>query len=176
MTLTTAVVLAQLRSPFALKAIDAATPLLPVAANRDVSSALLPGDVSSALPPDVSSALPRDNTSTPPNERPATNLIATQVSVSAREDMGSGAPLAKAAARATPLAISVEPSQVRSDDHFAEIRLHRNLLEKNSSFTWWTEPATAKPGVDYVPESVAIQTFPAGYRSTRLYEIGRAHV
>jgi hypothetical protein len=65
--------------------------------------------------------------------------------------------------------ISVEPSQVRSDDHFAEIRLHRNLLQKNSSFTWWTEPATAKPDVDYVPEAVAIQTFPAGYRSTRLY-------
>jgi hypothetical protein len=42
-------------------------------------------------------------------------------------------------------------------------------LQKNSSFTWWTEPATAKPDVDYVPEPVAIQTFPAGYRSTRLY-------
>ena len=58
---------------------------------------------------------------------------------------------------------------MRSDDHFAEIRLHRNLLQKNSSFTWWTEPATAKPEVDYVPEPLAIQTFPAGYRSTRLY-------
>jgi hypothetical protein len=43
------------------------------------------------------------------------------------------------------------------------------LLQKSSSFTWWTEPATAKPGVDYVPEAVPIQTFPNGYRSTRLY-------
>jgi hypothetical protein len=80
-----------------------------------------------------------------------------------------GAPQAKAAARAIPLTISAEPSQVRSDDHFAEIRLHRNLLQKNSSFTWWTEPATAKPDVDYVPEAVAIQTFPTGYHGTRLY-------
>jgi hypothetical protein len=55
------------------------------------------------------------------------------------------------------------------DDHFAEIRLHRNLLQKNSSFTWWTEPASAKPEVDYVPEAVAIQTFPTGFRTTRLY-------
>jgi hypothetical protein len=41
--------------------------------------------------------------------------------------------------------------------------------KKNGSFTWWTEPATAKPGVDYTPEAVAIQTFPSGYRTTRLY-------
>jgi hypothetical protein len=58
---------------------------------------------------------------------------------------------------------------VSSDDHFAEIRLQRNRLQKNSPFTWWTEPATAKPDVDYVPEAVAVQTFPAGYRTTRLY-------
>jgi hypothetical protein len=65
--------------------------------------------------------------------------------------------------------ISVEPSQVRSDDHFAEIRLHRNQLQKNSSFTWWTEPASAKADVDYVPEAVAVQTFPDGYHTARLY-------
>jgi serine/threonine protein kinase len=97
------------------------------------------------------------------------NLVPTQASVSARKDIVYGAPQAKAAARAIPLTISAEPSQVRSDDHFAEIRLHRNLMQKDSSFTWWTEPATAKPDVDYVPEAVAIQTFPSGYRATRLY-------
>jgi hypothetical protein len=109
-----------------------------------------------------------DLTSAPPNERPAVDFLATQSSVPARKDIASSAPQAKAAAGAAPL-ISVEPSQVRSDDHFAEIRLHRNLLQKNSSFTWWTEPATAKPDVDYVPEAVAVQTFPTGYRATRLY-------
>jgi serine/threonine protein kinase len=101
---------------------------------------------------------------TPP---PAGNPGGTQASVAATKDIAYRAPQIKAAA--VPLTISVDPSQVRADDHFAEIRLHRNLLQKNSSFTWWTEPATAKPGVDYVPEAVAIQTFPEGYRATRLY-------
>jgi serine/threonine protein kinase len=103
------------------------------------------------------------------DEAPSTDFVATQASVSAVKEVPYSAPQAKAAARATSLAISVDPSQVRSDDHFAEIRLHRNLLQKNGSFTWWTEPATAKPDVDYVPEAVAIQTFPVGYRTARLY-------
>jgi hypothetical protein len=82
--------------------------------------------------------------------------------------MAYGASRAKAAARARPVAISVEASPVRSDDHFAEIRLS-NLVRKNGAFTWWTEPATAKANVDYVPETVANQTFPQGYRTVRLY-------
>jgi serine/threonine protein kinase len=143
-TLATVGVVAQHRSTFALKTIDAPSPALSMAANRDVISH-------------------------PPGERPATNFVVTPASVSAGKDIAYGTSQAKPAARATPLMISVEPSQVGSDDHFAEIRLHRNLLQKNSSFTWWTEPATAKPDVDYVPEAVAIQTFPAGYRMTRLY-------
>jgi serine/threonine protein kinase len=141
--LTAAAVLAQLRSTVALKTIDAPSPVVVVAANEVISA--------------------------PPDESPTTNFVVTQASVSAVKDIPSVAPQGNAAARAIPLAISVEPSQVRSDDHFAEIRLHRTLLQKNSSFTWWTEPATAKPDVDYVPEAVAMQTFPAGYRSTRLY-------
>jgi serine/threonine protein kinase len=148
-SLIAAAVLAQLRSTSALKTIAAPSPVLsveanPVAANRDVTSAL-------------------------PNEPPATNFVVTQASASARKDVAYDALQPKARARPTPLMISVELSQVRSDDHFAEIRLHRNLLQKNSSFTWWTEPATAKPDVDYVPEAVAIQTFPAGYRTAHLY-------
>jgi hypothetical protein len=139
-TLTAAAVLAQLRPTLAPKTIDAPSAVLAATANRDVAPA-------------------------PPDEPPATNLGAIPASVSAGKD---SVPQAKAA-RATPLMISVEPSQVRSDDHFAEIRLQLNGLPKNSSFTWWTEPATAKPDVDYVPEAVAIQTFPAGYRTTRLY-------
>jgi eukaryotic-like serine/threonine-protein kinase len=145
-TLTTAAVLAQRRSTFAVKMADAPPPALSVAANRDATPA-------------------------PPDEPPATNLSVTQAS--AKEDVSNrssqAAPQAKVVARATPALISVESSQVRSDDHFAEIRLHRNSLQKNGSFTWWTEPATAKPDVDYVPEAVAIQTFPDGYHTARLY-------
>lgn len=143
-SLAAAAVLAQLRTAVAPKTIDAPSAAASIEATPDLVSA-------------------------PLNEEPASNIIAAQANDSATKDVASGAPQAKTAARATPLFISVEPSQVKGDDHFAEIRLHRNLLQKSSSFTWWTEPATAKPGVDYVPEAVPIQTFPNGYRSTRLY-------
>jgi serine/threonine protein kinase len=143
-TLATAAVIAQRRSTVAVKTIDAPSAALSLAANRDVASAS-------------------------PDETPLTDSAGTEASVSARKDIANGAPPVKAAAMATLPMISVAPSQVRSDDHFAEIRLHRNLLQKSSSFTWWTEPATAKADVDYAPEAVAIQTFPSGYRDTRLY-------
>jgi eukaryotic-like serine/threonine-protein kinase len=143
-SLTAAGVLAQLRSNAPVKSIDAPSPAASVAASPVLSAA-------------------------PPDERSADNAVATQPSVAETKDAPNRPPQAKVAARTAPLMISVEPSQVRSDDHFAEIRLHRNLLGKNSSFTWWTEPATAKPDVDYVPEAVAVQTFPEGYRTARLY-------
>jgi hypothetical protein len=149
-TLTAAAVLAQRHSIVARKTIDAPAPVVSVAANQDVTTAARDEPLAS-------------------DEPPSTDSAATQGSAAAKKDIAYGALQVKAAARATPLVISVEPPQVRSDDHFAEIRLHRNVLQKNGSFTWWTEPATAKPDVDYVPESVAIQTFPEGFRTARLY-------
>jgi serine/threonine protein kinase len=65
-------------------------------------------------------------------------------------------------------AISVDGYQVSSDHHFVEIRVHRNHSQ-NASFAWWTEPATARQGVDYVPQAKAIQTFPSDRQSTRFY-------
>ena len=67
-----------------------------------------------------------------------------------------------------PLTISVDGYQVSSGNHFVEIRVHRNQLQ-NASFTWWTEPATAKPDVDYVHQAKAIQTFSSDGRSSRFY-------
>jgi serine/threonine protein kinase len=146
--LLTAAVLTQPRLTSALKTVDTSSRVPPVAENREVAS-------------------PQPSVSAQPDEPAATNLGSTQGGVSAKKDVDD-APQTKAA-RSMSSVISVEPSQVRSDDHFAEIRLHRNFLQKGGSFTWWTEPATAKPDVDYVPEAVATQTFPAGYRATRLY-------
>jgi serine/threonine protein kinase len=137
-----AVGLVHLRSTFAVKAVDA-SPALPMAATEVVTSA--------------------------PRIEPPDALNAAEPGGSARKAVAHGEPQAKATPKPKPVAIAVEPFQVRSDDHFAEIRLQRNLPQKNGSFTWWTEPATAKPGIDYVPEAVAIQTFPPGYRATRLY-------
>ena len=120
--------------------------------------------------PSFPPALPATATSAAPfEEGQASEGAVTQVSASLEKNSANVMPQARLMARAAPIVFSVEPAQVGSDDHFAEIRLHRNVPQKDSSFTWWTEPATAKPGVDYVPEAVAIQTFPVGYRSTRLY-------
>lgn len=111
--------------------------------------------------PAPAAAANRYTASAPLIEPPATNVPVSQPAHAAAQ--------ARPAARVALPAISVQPAPVRSDDHFAEIRLNRSLLQKNGSFTWWTEPATAKAGVDYVPEAVAMQTFPAGFRATRLY-------
>jgi serine/threonine protein kinase len=147
-TLFTAAVLTQPRLTSASKTIDALLPVPSVAENREVA----------ASQPDFFAEL---------NEPAPTNFVVTPAAEPAKKDPDESAQTK--VPRPIPSVISVEPSQVRSDDHFAEIRLHRNLLQKDSSFTWWTEPATAKPDVDYVPESVAIQTFPSGFLATRLY-------
>ena len=104
----------------------------------------------------------------PPTRGPAvTDSVVTQSGVSSKDDF-AGAPPSDAP-RSTSLVLSVEPSRVRSDDHFAEVRLHRSLLQKGGSFSWWTEPGTAKAGVDYLPEASVVQAFPSGYGSTRVY-------
>jgi hypothetical protein len=81
--------------------------------------------------------------------------------------------------RPSALQVSVDGYQVSPGDRFVEIRVSRNELRNNASFAWWTEPATAREGVDYVHQAKAIQTFPAGRRFTRFYvkllpETGRA--
>jgi serine/threonine protein kinase len=105
--------------------------------------------------------------SPPANASAASDSAVTQAGVLNRND--SAVAPATDAPRPPSLVLSVEPSRVRSDDHFAEVRLRRSLLEKGGSFTWWTEPGTAKAGVDYLPEASAIQAFPSGYNSTRVY-------
>jgi hypothetical protein len=34
---------------------------------------------------------------------------------------------------------------------------------------WWTEAASAKPGVDYVPQGKVVQVFPKGKTSTSFF-------
>jgi eukaryotic-like serine/threonine-protein kinase len=64
--------------------------------------------------------------------------------------------------------LTVDGYHLSSGNHFVEVRVHRNQLQ-NSSFAWWTEPATARQDVDYVHQAKAIQTFPSDRRSTRFY-------
>ena len=55
-------------------------------------------------------------------------------------------------------------------ERFAEIRIHRSSrLASDAPFVWWTEAASAKPGIDYVPQGKAIQSFPKGKSSTSFF-------
>lgn len=65
----------------------------------------------------------------------------------------------------TPNEYSVQPGQ-----HFAEIRVFRpRSAHGNTPFVWWTEAASAQPGVDYVSQSKVMQRFPKGKDSTSFF-------
>jgi serine/threonine protein kinase len=69
-----------------------------------------------------------------------------------------------------PIAISANDYDVHPGERFAEIRVHRSSgLQDEVSFVWWTEAASAKPGVDYVPQQKVTQTFPKGRSSTSFF-------
>jgi serine/threonine protein kinase len=69
-----------------------------------------------------------------------------------------------------PLLVSAGNHTVRSDEHFAEIRVRRSSLSSSDTqFVWWTEAASAKPGIDYVHQSKVIQSFPKGKKSMSFF-------
>jgi serine/threonine protein kinase len=69
-----------------------------------------------------------------------------------------------------PIVVAANSYRVRSGEHFAEIRVHRSTrLGSDTRFVWWTEAASAKPGVDYVPQEKATQSFPKGRSSTSFF-------
>ena len=69
-----------------------------------------------------------------------------------------------------PLLVSAGNYTVRSGEHFAEIRVRRSsLLPSDTAFVWWTEAASAKPGIGYVHQGKVTQTFPKGKNSTSFF-------
>ena len=66
--------------------------------------------------------------------------------------------------------VSASDHTVRSGERFAEIRVHRSSgVDSDTPFVWWTEAASARPGVDYVQQGKAIQSFPRGKTSTSFF-------
>jgi serine/threonine protein kinase len=69
-----------------------------------------------------------------------------------------------------PIAVSASDYAVRPGERFAEIRVHRSPgLRGDVPFVWWTEAASAKPGVDYVQQAKVTQSFPSGRSSTSFF-------
>jgi serine/threonine protein kinase len=60
--------------------------------------------------------------------------------------------------------------QVPPGQHFAEVRVHRPAHSRSDApLTWWTEPASAKPGIDYVSQPKVSQSFPKGQDSMSVF-------
>jgi hypothetical protein len=72
--------------------------------------------------------------------------------------------------KANSISLSGGTYRARSRQNFAELHVRRTPGSPGSaSFTWWTEPASAAPGVDYVPQARITQLLPAGTHAASLF-------
>jgi serine/threonine protein kinase len=68
------------------------------------------------------------------------------------------------------ISISADTHTIGSRDKFAEIHVRRSSgLNGDSTFVWWTEPSSAKPGIDYVPQARMMQIWPKGSHLASLF-------
>ena len=69
-----------------------------------------------------------------------------------------------------PIVVAASNYRIRSGENFAEIRVHRtSISRRDAAFVWWTEAASAKPGIDYVQQAKVTQSFPKGKSSTSFF-------
>jgi serine/threonine protein kinase len=73
----------------------------------------------------------------------------------ARSPASSAAP---AKAPSDSITLSAKSYRVGVHKNFAELHVRRSFAsESDTSFSWWTEPSTAQPGADYVPQGRTVQ-------------------
>jgi serine/threonine protein kinase len=66
--------------------------------------------------------------------------------------------------------VSAGNYSVRNGEKFAEIHVRRSAPSRgNDSFVWWTEAASAKPGIDFIQQAKVTQSFPKGKNSTSFF-------
>lgn len=76
----------------------------------------------------------------------------------------------RSAASAAPPLLAASNYKIRAGDRFAEVRVRRSgSLPDNATFVWWTEAASAKPGIDYVQQGKVTQQFPKGKSATSFF-------
>jgi len=86
------------------------------------------------------------------------------------EARGPQFPAAAASAADGAVALSRNEYQVQPGQHFAEIRFHRPANWRGDKpLVWWTEAASAKPGVDYVQQPKVEKAFPKGKNSVTFF-------
>jgi serine/threonine protein kinase len=68
------------------------------------------------------------------------------------------------------ISISANVYRIRSREHFAEIHVRRSTeSDDDTSFVWWTEPWSAKPGSDYAPQARTTQFVSKGRHMVSLF-------
>jgi serine/threonine protein kinase len=86
--------------------------------------------------------------------------------VQANHDLKSTSTLA----RSHSITILPGDYQVQPGQRFAEIRVRRAAnVHGDAPLVWWTEAASAKPGVDYVSQAKVTQSFPKGKDSMSFF-------
>lgn len=102
----------------------------------------------------------------------------TALEIQTGEELNTNTPSVSSAHAASPgpsassHGTRIMPSvyQVQPGQHFAEIRLHRPAhARRDAALIWWTEPASARPGVDYVSQAKVSQAFPSGQDSMSVF-------
>ncbi len=134
--------------------------LLCIAAISLLFVRLAPGGKVTGAP--LSAALVHEKTAQNPQTEQASSTTAANVLVA------RATPEKPRAAHDTPT--PQDEYQVQPGQHFAEIRVHRPANASNSAaVTWWTVPASAKPGIDYVSQGKVSQAFPKGEDSMSVF-------
>jgi serine/threonine protein kinase len=126
-----------------------------------------PGEVRDATSQDGTPAESGVRSAAPVTTPPQIPLSRPKLSTNRGHDTGrSKQPPASGRA----VLVSAGSYTVGSGEHFAEIRVRRSsLLPSDTEFVWWTEAASAKPGIDYVHQGKVIQSFPKGRNSTSFF-------
>lgn len=93
---------------------------------------------------------------------PAATLAAAAVSDAERAKSHNG--------KSRRVSIAADTYRIPSREHFAEIHVRRSAgFGGDTAFVWWTEPSSARPGVDYVPQGRMTRFLPKGKHSASLF-------
>jgi hypothetical protein len=72
--------------------------------------------------------------------------------------------------KSNSISISDNTYRVGPRQNFVEIHVHRAPGSAGStSFVWWTQPSTALPGDDYIPQGRVTQLLPTGTHAASLF-------
>jgi hypothetical protein len=83
---------------------------------------------------------------------------------------GTGATVPANRPQVNNISISAGRYRIGSRQNFAEIRVRRSpSSDGDTSFVWWTEPSSALPGIDYVPQARMTQQLPKGSNLASLF-------